>query len=209
MIGIFGGTFDPVHYGHLRTALDVAELAGLRQVRMTPLGSAVHRDQPETPAQIRLAMMRAAVADTPLLVVDDREISRGGQSYTYDTLAAVRRDIADQTLALILGADAFAGFLSWHRPHDILELAHIIVMERPGHVLSAERQLAQLLDERRCESAAELAASEAGGILPVAVTQMEISASAVRDRVATGQSIRFLVPRAVETIIQNLGLYRG
>ncbi len=210
MIGIFGGTFDPVHYGHLRTALDVAERAGLDQVRMIPLSSAVHRDQPGTPAQIRLAMTQAAVADTPALVVDDREVSRGGQSYTYDTLASVRRDIAaDQSLSLILGADAFAGFLSWHRPHEILELAHIIVMERPGHGLSTQGDLARLVAERRCETAAELAVSDAGGILTVAVTQLEISASEVRSRVASGRSVRFLVPRAVETIIQRLGLYGG
>ena len=210
MIGIFGGTFDPVHYGHLRTVLDVREAAGLEQVRLVPLRGAVHRAQPATPASIRLAMVQAAVAGTAELVVDDRELSRGGQSYTYDTLVSMRRDLdARKPLALILGADAFGGFLSWHRPLDILELAHVIVMERPGHVLGTGGELGRLVSDRRVADAAALAGSASGGILPVEVTQLEISSTDIRARVAAGRSIRFLVPEPVETIIRQLGLYRA
>jgi nicotinate-nucleotide adenylyltransferase len=208
MIGIFGGTFDPVHYGHLRTALDVREAAGLEQVRLVPLRGAVHRAQPATPGNIRLAMVQAAVAGTAELVVDDRELSRGGQSYTYDTLVSMRRDLGgEKPLALILGADAFGGFLSWHRPLDILGLAHVIVMERPGHVLGTGGELGRLVSDRRVADAAALAGSASGSILPVEVTQLEISATDIRARVGAGRSIRYLVPEPVETIIRELGLY--
>lgn len=210
MIGVFGGTFDPVHLGHLRTVLDVREAAGMEEVRLVTLGDAVHRGQPATPAGIRHALVEAALSGTPGLVADDREIVRGGPSYTVDTLASLRRDLgADTPLALILGADAFAGFLQWHRPGDILELAHVVVMERPGHLLRAETALAELVSRRRAGDAAALRAQPAGRVLTVTVTQLEISSTDIRRRLAEGRSIRFLVPRSVETLILRLGLYAG
>jgi nicotinate-nucleotide adenylyltransferase len=155
-------------------------------------------------------MAQAAVADTAELVVDDRELSRGGRSFTYDTLVSLRRDLGgEKPLALILGADAFGGFLSWHRPLDILRLAHVIIMERPGHVLGAGGELGRLVADRRVADAAALAGSASGGVLPVEVTQLEISSTDIRARVATGRSIRFLVPEPVERIIRQLGLYRA
>jgi nicotinate-nucleotide adenylyltransferase len=208
MTGVFGGTFDPIHFGHLRTALDVLEAAGLAEIRLVPLRDAVHREQPGTPPGIRHALIQAAVAGTPGLVADDREIARGGPSYTVDTLASLRQERgAGEPLALLLGADAFAGFLTWHRPHDILSLAHVIVMERPGHMLRAQGELAALVSARHAGEPAALHRAPAGLVLPVAVTQLEISSTDIRRRLAEGRSIRFLVPRRVETLIRRLGLY--
>lgn len=210
MIGIFGGTFDPVHNGHLRTCLDVQESVGLDEVRLVPVSRAVHREQPVAPPGVRLALVRAAVRETPGLVVDDREISRGGASYTYDTLRSVRRDLGPESpLCLILGADAFSGFLSWHRPLDILGEAHIIVMERPGHVLREDGALGELVGERRVRDADSLRTRAAGSVFSVPVTQLEISATDVRRRLAEERSISFLVPACVEEIIGRLGLYRA
>jgi nicotinate-nucleotide adenylyltransferase len=209
MIGIFGGTFDPVHNGHLRTCLDVQESVGLDEVRLVPVSRAVHREQPVVPPGIRLALVRAAVGDTPGLVVDDRELSRGGASYMYDTLRSLRRDLGSGVpLCLILGADAFSGFLSWHRPFDILDEAHIVVMERPGHVLREEGALGELVGDRRVHDGGSLRTRAAGSVFSVSVTQLEISATDVRRRVAEGRSISFLVPARIEEIIGRLGLYR-
>lgn len=208
MIGVFGGTFDPVHIGHLRTALDVLEAAGLAEVRLVPLRAAVHREQPGTPPGIRHALIQAAVAGTPGLAADDREIARGGPSYSVETLESLRRERgAKEPLALILGADAFAGFLAWHRPQDILRLAHVIVMERPGHMLRAQGHLAALVAAHHAGEPAALRRAPAGLVLPVAVTQLEISSTDIRRRLAEGRSIRFLVPQPVETLIGRLGLY--
>jgi nicotinate-nucleotide adenylyltransferase len=116
MIGILGGTFDPIHFGHLRTALDVRQGVGLDQVRYIPLHRAVHRDQPETPAELRMRMVQAAIAGEPSFVADDRELQRAGDSYSVDTLNSLREEFPDESLCLLLGMDAFNGFADWHRP---------------------------------------------------------------------------------------------
>ncbi|NCA87579.1 MAG: nicotinate (nicotinamide) nucleotide adenylyltransferase [Gammaproteobacteria bacterium] len=133
MIGVLGGTFDPVHFGHLRPALEVRQALGLEELRLIPLRQAVHRSQPQASPEQRLAMLRLAVQGAEGLRVDDRELRRGGESYTHDTLVDLRGELGPAVgLGLLVGADAFRGFLSWHRPDDILALAHLIVMRRPG-----------------------------------------------------------------------------
>ena len=208
MIGLFGGTFDPIHNGHLRTVLDVKEALDLDEVRLLPLREAVHRDQPATSPEIRLALVQAAVSGTPGLVADGRELSREGPSYTFDTLVSLRRQFGDDLpLVLILGADAFNGFLSWHRPHDILGLAHMAIMERAGHEVQATGAIADLLAPRAAPTPGALRESPAGRIFRVNVTALEISSTDIRARIAAGASVRFLVPDTVETLIRRLGLY--
>lgn len=133
-VGLLGGTFDPVHRGHTGAALAVARQLGLAEVRLLPLGQAVHRQQPVATAEQRLAMCRLATRDLPLLQVDDRELRRGGGSYTVDTLADVRREVGEDTpLFFLMGQDSFDGFSRWRDPEGILALAHIAVMHRPGY----------------------------------------------------------------------------
>lgn len=206
MIGVFGGTFDPVHNGHLRTALDVQEALGIRRIHFVPLKEAVHRDQPGTPAELRCALVQAAVADQPGFIMDNRELHRKGPSWSYYTLESFRREYPDEPLCFLMGSDAFNGYLQWHRPLEILELAHLVVMQRPDASRPAG-DLAALLDERQTLEAGDLHALHAGRIFLQPVTQLDISASDIRQRIAVGRSARFLVPEPVLGIIQQLRLY--
>jgi nicotinate-nucleotide adenylyltransferase len=208
MLGILGGTFDPIHHGHLRTALDVAEAVGLDEVRLIPLRHAVHRGQPETPAALRLAMVQAAIAGEPRFVADDREIRRDAPSYTLHTLQSLRAERGTvEPICVLVGGDAFAEFLTWHRPHDILGLAHLVVMQRPGEPVAEDPALRALVERRRAPDGAELQTRPSGRILFQAVTQLAISATDIRARLRAGRSVRYLVPDAVADIIGREGLY--
>ncbi len=131
-IGLFGGTFDPIHYGHLRTAFELLQALKLSQVRFLPTGSPPHREVPMAEPVLRLQMVRAAVAAQSGFVVDDREIRRQGLSYSIDTLTELRADFPQHSLCLLLGMDAFLGLPTWHRWREIFELCHVVVAHRPG-----------------------------------------------------------------------------
>ena len=208
MIGILGGTFDPIHIGHLRIALDVKEQLGLEEVRFIPLNQAVHREQPQASSEQRLAMVQAAVADQPGFVVDGRELTRQGASYSVDTLASLRQELDDTPLCLLLGSDAFNSFLDWHRPHEILRLAHLVVMARPGENDSDNPDLHALLEKHRSTDPRQLHQQPGGLIYFQPVTQLEISATRIRQAVAKGESIAFLVPPQVEAIIRKTACYQ-
>ena len=209
MIGILGGTFDPVHFGHLRVALDAAEALALERVHLVPLNHAVHRGQPVATATQRLEMIRAAVADEPHLIADDRELARSGASYTIDTLQDFRATFGHtRPLGLLLGSDAFEGFPGWRKPVEILQLAHLIVLQRPGYRLPDDPALQALVADHGTRDPATLAAAPAGGILFLSVTQLEISASDIRARIAAGRSARYLTPAPVLELIDRFGLYR-
>lgn len=215
MIGVFGGTFDPVHFGHLRPALDCLQQLRLEQIRFIPLNVAVHRPQPLATSAQRLAMLEAAIANQPGFVVDPRELARPGGSYSYDTLASLRAELgADRPLCLLIGADAFDRFLSWHRPLEILGLAHLIVMRRPGHDAPghdsiSDPQLRALYLERRSTSRDALSAAPSGCILFQDVTQIEVSSTQIRQLIGQGRSPRYLLPDAVLSLIERAGLYRS
>ncbi len=204
MIGIFGGTFDPVHNGHLRIALDALEMLRLAHLRLIPLAHAVHRDQPETPAELRLAMLSAAVGERPQLVVDDREIRRHGPSYTIDTLRELHTDFPQHTLCLLLGTDAFNGFASWRNPEGILDLANIAVLQRPGHPDTFAPAVRDILEHHHCDA---LAPGRHGQIVDCPVTQLDIASSDIRQRLAAGRSVDFLLPDAVLQLIRGHRLY--
>jgi len=131
-IGLFGGTFDPIHFGHLRTALELRDHLQLAEVRFTPCGCPPHGKTPTAPAALRLEMVKCAIAGQPGFVVDERELNRAGPSYTIDTLESLRGESASRSLGLMIGMDAFVDIGSWHRNEDILRTAHIIVAHRPG-----------------------------------------------------------------------------
>ena len=204
MIGIFGGTFDPVHNGHLRTALDVLETLRLDELRFIPLGQAVHRDQPQTPAGKRLAMLHAAIEGQIDFVIDERELHRQQPSYSVHTLQSLREELGeDLPLCLLLGRDAFNSFHTWHQPRRILELAHLVVMDRPGHALPQDESMQALMRGRIAEDGTALRTHPSGRILFQSVTRLDISSSDIRQRLAQGRSIRWLVPETVLTILQN------
>ncbi|MES9960741.1 MAG: nicotinate-nucleotide adenylyltransferase [Sedimenticola sp.] len=203
MIGILGGTFDPIHYGHLRTALDVQQALALDEIRLIPLRDPPHRDSPATSARQRLAMVQAAVEGIANFRVDDRELKREGKSYSVDTLRSLRRELGDDLpICLIMGSDAFSGFAGWHRPDEILDLAHLVIMQRPGE------SHADLYPEHVTDTPSRLSTQRGGLILFQTVTQLEISATDIRERVAQGSSPRFLLPDGVLEIIEAEHLYR-
>ncbi|MEW8626811.1 MAG: nicotinate-nucleotide adenylyltransferase [Candidatus Thiodiazotropha sp.] len=207
MIGILGGTFDPIHNGHLRTALDVMQAVGLDEIRFIPLHGPVHRDQPQASAELRLQMVEAAIAGEPGFVADDRELKRAGDSYTVDTLRDLRQEFPDRSLLLLMGMDAFNGFPDWHKPDEILQLAHLVVMRRPGESqLSAAAR--QLLQRAEIRNDIRLNPDKAGGILLQTVTQLDISASLIRNLIKQDKTPRYLLPEAVLQIIHTEGLYR-
>jgi nicotinate-nucleotide adenylyltransferase len=212
-IGILGGTFDPIHYGHLRLAEELGESLRLEEVRFFPSGTPPHRSAPAVTADHRLAMTRLAAAGNARFTVDDRELRRAGPGYTFDTLKELRADLGDaRPLALLLGADAFLEFATWHRWREIFGLAHVAVAHRPGFPVErwAERMpepLAREYSARLMQQPLAIHLSPAGGIVIVPFTALEISATAIRDMLRAGVSPRYLLPGAVLDYIRSHGLY--
>jgi nicotinate-nucleotide adenylyltransferase len=207
MLGIFGGTFDPIHFGHLRVALDAVEALGLERLHFVPLAEPVHRDAAAAGARHRLAMIAAAIADEPRFVADDRELRRGGASYTIDTLRAFRAELPRETLCLLLGSDAFHAFLAWREPLGILQLAHLAVLQRPGFRMPDDPELGRLVAERRTADLRGLRDGGTGAIAFVPVTQLDISATDIRERCAGGRSARYLTPDPVLQLIDREQVY--
>jgi nicotinate-nucleotide adenylyltransferase len=202
-IGLFGGTFDPVHIGHLRSAVEVAETLLLDELRLIPSARPPHRTTPQVSAVDRLAMVRLAVADTSVLQVDDRELQRDKPSYSIDTLESLRSELAaDDQLVLLLGWDAFCGLPSWQRWEELLQHCHILVLQRPDANSEAPEALRNLSDPSALSG-------PSGQIAFIWQTPLAVSATQIRSLLASGKSARFLVPDAVLAYIHAHGLYRG
>lgn len=212
VLGIYGGTFDPVHFGHLRLAEEARQNLGLSEVRWIPAGDPRHRPSPEVGAQHRLAMVRLALADNPTFTLDSSEVEQQSPSYTVPTLERLRSELGGhRPLVLLLGADAFAGLVAWHRWRDLFTLAHIGLSHRPGvHLDSASLPsgLAQEYCRRQQDSPDRLRESPAGCIVPFAMTQLAISATAIRTCLQQGESPRYLLPDTVMDYIRRHKLYR-
>jgi nicotinate-nucleotide adenylyltransferase len=205
--GIFGGTFDPVHFGHLRTALEIRQALELAEVRLIPCYQPVHRKLPLASPKDRLAMVQCAIAGEPALCVDDCEIRRKSPSYTIDTLLTLRKQLPDTSLCLIMGIDALLGLPGWHRFEEILENAHLIVAHRPQYQLPKTGIIATLLKNRLSQSHLALHETRAGLIYLHPVTPLEISATDIRRQIATGNNPRYLLPDAVHEYIRQHGVY--
>lgn len=213
-IGVLGGTFDPIHYGHLRLAEELAETLKLDEVRLIPSGTPPHRSSPQVAAEHRLAMVHLATVDNARLRVDECEIRRAGPGYTFDTLEQLRSETGTaRPLVLLLGADAFLEFATWHRWHEIFGLAHVAVAHRPGFPVErwAERMpqpLAREYAARRMQQPLAIHLQPAGGIVVVPFTALDLSATAIRDMLRAGASPRYLLPASVLDYIRAHGLYR-
>ena len=207
-IGIFGGTFDPVHFGHLRAASEVKTRLGVDDFRLLPAGSPPHRDNTFASAHHRLSMLRLAVADHPDLAVDAREVVRRGQSYMVDTLAELRDENPDSPLLLFIGQDAVNGLDRWHEWQRLFELAHLVVMTRPQAARTYHPDLKQALEGRVINAFGALREELAGHVLYLDVTKLAISSTRIRRLVADGDDPRFLLPDRVLTYINYHGLYR-
>jgi len=208
-IGVLGGMFDPIHLGHLRPALEVAEALDLEQVRVVPCGVPPHRAAPQAPAALRRRLVEAAIAAEPRFALDARELERPGPHYTVDTLVSLRAELGpDRPLVLLLGADALAGLDRWHRWQELASLAHLAVMRRPGHALPTAGAVAASIASRLATEPAALARSAAGAVWVQDVTALEVSSTEVRARLGRGASARWLVPDAAWDLMRSSGAYR-
>jgi nicotinate-nucleotide adenylyltransferase len=211
-IGILGGTFDPIHYGHLRLAEEMLELANLQHIRFIPAGNPPHRDTPQVSALHRSAMVQLAIADQPAFVLDEREVLRSAKCFTVHTLRELRAEFGEnQPLCLLMGGDAFLQLHTWHEWEQILDLAHIVVGYRPGFTLeerihSASPKLREHYQQRLC-SVDYLSQHPYGGIAELAIPKLEISATLIRSRVAENRTIRYLLPATVANYIYQHNLY--
>jgi nicotinate-nucleotide adenylyltransferase len=208
-IGILGGTFDPIHFGHLRMALELYEALDLSVVNVIPCYRPMHREQPFASPEFRLAMVSLAIkSDEHALFADDREIRRKGPTYTIDTLLEMRAEFSDSPLCLLVGIDAFLGFLSWHRSCEILNYAHIVVAHRPHYKLPEVGELSDLIRKSKQQEISYIHENPAGGILFQPITALEISATDIRKQIAMGRDPRYLLPDNVYDYIKQHDLYR-
>jgi len=206
-IGLFGGAFDPIHYGHLRTAFELWQALGLAEVRFLPAGNPPHRAELCASAELRLSMVRVATAEQSAFVVDDREVRRSGVSYSVDTLTELRAEYPGRSLCLLLGMDAFVGLPNWHRWRELLDLTHIVVAHRPGWKAPTMGPLGEVMVDRGTGSIRDLHDSAAGRIYVHAGTQLEISSTELRQLLVAGRDPRYLVPDPVRRIIFDTGCY--
>jgi nicotinate-nucleotide adenylyltransferase len=196
-LAIFGGTFDPIHIGHLRAAWEASEALDA-EVRIVPAKIPPHRPQPVASADERVAMLRAALAGQDRLRLDLRELEREGPSYTFDTLASLRAEIGgERPLVLLIGADAFAGLSTWHRWRELFDLAHVCVLTRPAQIPAMPDALATEVAARKMPDIAGLREAPSGKVLDMVVSALGISATRIRALLAEGRTPRWLVPQAL------------
>ena len=206
-IGVFGGTFDPIHYGHLRTAHELMVAGELSEVRFVPCGDPPHRVSPQAGAALRAAMVRAAIAGRSGFVMDDRELGRQGPCYSVDTLESMSANFPRRPLCLLLGMDAFLGLPSWHRWHDILKLSHLLVAHRPGWLPPTDGAIHDLLEVRSTAQPQDLANTPSGKIFVQEVTQLEIASTNLRNLIKNGGDPAYLMPDRVIAIIEETDCY--
>ena len=206
-LAVFGGTFDPVHLGHLCVAWEAAELLDA-EVLMMPSGIPPHRPPPIASAEKRVAMLQVALRDQSRLTLDTRELARSGPSYTVDTMVELRREQGDRSLVLLLGADAFAGLPGWHGWESLFELAHIGVLSRPGEQAVFPPALLDVAQGRWVDSACDLGGLPSGKLIALSVTPLEISATRIRELLAAGREPRYQLPAGLFDHADLLAPYR-
>ena len=203
-IAIFGGTFDPVHYGHLRCADEARQKLGLKSLYLLPAGQPVHRDPPQATVKQRLAMLEAACREFASLRVDDRETQRSGPSYMVDTLHEIRTSFSDRSLILLIGQDAANQLQTWFHWEQLFELAHIVILTRPGACRQYQSEMADQIQQRSVTDVRELRKSRAGLVLHMEVESIDISASNIKSILRSGELPGSMLPTAVlEYIIEN------
>lgn len=211
MIAIFGGTFDPVHFGHLRLAQELGSLIAADSVLFVPAGNPPHRAATVAPAQARVAMLERGLAGNPRFRLDQREIRKATPSYTIETLTELRAESGNTPLALLLGSDAFTALAGWHRWRELFDFAHIVVAYRPGLAPVWQNrlppELREEIERRVIHNAASLKSRAAGHIFLHAITALDISASNIRQLIRNRESAQYLLPDSVIDYIQSEGLY--
>lgn len=206
-IGLFGGTFDPVHFGHLRPAVEIAEMYNLSSLYLMPNHQPGHRGPTGASTDHRIEMLSMAVEHAPGLVVDTREARRKEPTFTIDTLHEIHHEQPDATLVFFLGMDSFSAFDTWHEWEQILTLTNLVVLNRPGAQHSEFSR--QLMDRQQESCGSQIVNGNTGVIQTCQITQLAISATDVRRRIASDLSVRFLLPDEVSEYIDANNLYRS
>lgn len=207
-IGIFGGTFNPIHIGHLRMALELKQQLGLDEMRLVPCHQPPHRNAPQVSSAQRAEMLRIALQDCPELQLDERELQRDKPSYTYDTLMELRTELGREvSLVLCMGEDAFAGLPNWYCWQELIRLAHLVVIARPGWTIPDSGAVRDLLNKHKRERNA-LGDEPAGSIVLQSPRLLPISATEIRQQIQAGESPQFLVPDAVWNYMRKHSLYK-
>lgn len=209
-IGVLGGTFDPIHYGHLQSAIEILETLSLAEIRFIPCKVPIHRNLPLFTAEQRLELIYLAIANQPGFIVDTRELNRTGLSYTVDTLISLRADIGWYTpICLIVGTDVFIEIYRWYRWQELLKLAHIVVMRRPGKMNIIPSNMTNFVEENLVNNYCYLKNQIAGSILFQTVTQLDISATQIRFMLTHGKTPRYLLPDSVLARIKSWNLLKN
>ncbi|HHJ35937.1 MAG TPA: nicotinate-nucleotide adenylyltransferase [Gammaproteobacteria bacterium] len=211
MIGIFGGTFDPVHYGHIKPALSIKAALNLSQLRIVPNSIPPHRDPPWLSTEQRLLLLKSALADHADVIIDERELKRGGASYMIDTLRSLRGEFPDEDLCLIIGMDAFMGITSWFEWQSLFALCHLVVTTRPGFEQSEwmdqmDAEDHQFLSARMVGHVDALTPHETGKILLQSVPQLDISSTEIRAGLLNNDDVRQWMPERVYQQLREIKL---
>jgi len=207
MIGIFGGTFDPVHLGHLALAKIVHEQVGLERVIFVPLGVPPHRPQPHAPAELRVRLLRRALEPYDYFEVDTHEVDKPDPSWTVKTLEYFAQLMPGETLCLMMGSDAFKSLNTWYHWRSITDFCHVAVVSRKGDQAELDPEVAGFLAEKQVDALADLPRETSGGILWIEADIPAISSTSVREQIASGEPLRDFVPEAVEAMIIENGIY--
>lgn len=207
-VAIFGGTFDPIHQGHLQSALALKQQLQFDELRLLPCHLPPHRELPGCSSVQRLAMVKLACEGTEL-IVDTREMHRPGPSYSVDTLEQIRAELGEQvSISWVMGTDAFNGLESWHRWRDLLGLAHLVVIARPGEALRETGAVAELLQQHRAASAEVLQREAQGHVVLLSLAPYPVSATQIRVAIQKQQALDGILPASVVNYIEQHQLYR-
>ena len=207
LVGLLGGTFDPVHCGHLRVAIETRELLRLDETLLMPAGAPRLREPPVADGRLRMKLLRRALRGVPGLRADGRELRRAGPTSTAETLRELRAEQPGHAHALILGADAVGRLARWTDWRTVPELAHLVVVHRPGARLPSRGPVADLIRERRTDDPRRLRRRRAGLVVVAEVPVLDISATRIRALLAAGRSVRFLVPDPLLPLLEGSGAY--
>ena len=209
LLGVYGGTFDPIHLGHISAASDVAQSLQLDEVRMLLSARPPHRQQPELSADNRFRLLQSALQEYSQLIADDSELRRQGPSYMVDTLSALRKQRAtqDSSLLLILGAEAFSSFMSWHRWDEIIKLAHIVITTRAGFSDQLGSELQEYISAFITTDKSQLKEQTHGKIYQLPVAAINISATDIRKRLKTSEPVQQLLPAKTWALIRENRFY--
>lgn len=207
-IGILGGTFDPIHYGHLKPAQQILQRIGLAEIRLMPSHIPPHKEGTHATSAQRAEMAQLACQDMPGFSVDLRELERDDPSYTVVTLQALRASLPDTPICFMMGMDSFLAIKFWHRWEEILQLCHLIVSHRPGFILGPQRVVSHLLDDHQVWKFDELHQQNSGLIHLSLTDELDISSTQIRENIKAGISNEGLLPESVAQYILQQGLYK-